>query len=757
MPSTRRPSARPAGPRARRALGVALLAAAAARADAQANPCSRFHPMVDRVDIKGNDRVGKAIIGSIITVEPSSIFRRWFAWQWGTITCLDSTEVVRDAQEVQDELQLRGFVGASVTGRIRRHGDRRASVVYEVREGRPLTITRVEIAGLPGGIVDSARAARRLVGQPKDDSIVTAFADSLQGLLRDGGHARASPPALREDVDSARRTVTERFTFHPGPLTYIGAVNVRITPTGTKPVLGEDAVRTAFAVRPGEPYNARHIADGQHALGGLDLYRQVRIDTASGAGAAGTARDTIAIDLSVAEGDRRRASASAGWGTLDCFRTQSRYVEQDLLGLGHRLEINGRLSKIGVAEPFGGLRALCATRVRNDPFSQHLNYYVGATVRLRGLPGWRGRNLEPAISLFSERRSAIGAYEQTTEIGALATSTYRLGERLAVTLQYAFTDSRTTADRAVTCTRFGFCRLEDVASFLLRTPQHSETVTLVKNPLLPTDDPQSGYRWAVEGRYGHASIGTLLPIDFGRFTAEVATYTPLSPWLTVALHAQIGAVIAPADRSFLLPPAERFYGGGQNSVRGYGQNLLGPGSYIVTAIDTITGAGGTKYGAVSAAEESPRTAPSGGNAMWLGNVELRTRRGWPTDLLKWVLFLDVGRVWNTTDVFSVTNADARATPGFGVRFATPLGPFRMDVGYNPNGLEAGPAFFVRPGDVLAGIPGRAICVSPGTDDPLILGAGQTPTANSCPASYLPSRPSSLLSRLTFHFSLGNAF
>jgi outer membrane protein insertion porin family/translocation and assembly module TamA len=362
----------------------------------------------------------------------------------------------------------------------------------------------------------------------------------------------------------------------------------------------------------------------------------------------------------------------------------------------------------------------------------------------------------PELTLFSERRSAIGTYEQTTDLGALVSSTQSLAGRLQATLQYQYTDSRTRADRAVSCTQFGLCRLEDVASFLLRTPQHSILTQVTKNPLLPTDDPPSGYRWQVEAKYGHASVGQLLPIDFGRFMVEAASYTPVLSWLTVAAHAQVGVVVAPADRSFLLPPSERLYGGGQNSVRGYDQNLLGPGSYIVTAIDTVRGPGTTLYGVARPDVPISRVAPSGGNAMWVANLELRTRRGWPTELLKWVAFLDVGRVWNTRDVFSVTNADARATPGVGMRFVTPLGPFRMDIGYNPNALEPGPAFLVVPGNAATGAPGRAICVSPGSDDPLG-GVGTAPSAAFCPATFLPQRSRSLLSRLTFHFSLGNAF
>jgi outer membrane protein insertion porin family/translocation and assembly module TamA len=92
-----------------------------------------------------------------------------------------------------------------------------------------------------------------------------------------------------------------------------------------------------------------------------------------------------------------------------------------------------------------------------------------------------------------------------------------------------------------------------------------------------------------------------------------------------------------------------------------------------------------------------------------------------------------------------------------VRLITPLGPFRMDVGYNPNGVESGPAFLVQAADPAQGILGRAICVSPGSNDPLRLGGSVVPSATSCPATFVPGKARGLLSRLSFHFSLGQAF
>lgn len=735
-----------------------VLTCSAASARAQRNPCTTFHPLVDAVTFRGVRRLPLGDIAPIATTERTSVFRRWFGWKVGTLTCLDSAEAVRDAEEIETAYRQRGFIRATVEARVERHGDRRARVIFDVREGAPVAIASVAIIGLPPEAADSAAAARRLLGKAMDDSVVQAVADSLHALVRDAGYARAAPPTVQLQADSAQMRGRVAIGFSPGSVSWVGSVAVRVAPSGGEPVLGERGLRATFGVQPGERFNAGRVAQGQRELGALDLFRQVRIDTVVAPGAGAGARDTIHLIVSAVEGDRRRANATAGWGTLDCFRSQTRIVEQNPLGLGHRLELNARVSKLGLAEPFSGWQSLCAARVRDDPFSRRINYYAGATVRLRGLATLTGIAWRPEFTVFSERRSSIGAYEQTTELGALASSTTALRRGLALTLQYSYTDSRTRADRAVSCTRFGLCRLEDVTSFLLRSPQHSVAASVARDPLLPTDDRQTGQRWTLDLKYGHASIGRLLPIDFARFTVDGASYHPLGPWVMIALRGQLGGVIAPADRSFLLPPAERFYGGGQNSVRGYGQNLLGPGSYIVSAIDTIPGTGtGPTVGVARADVQPDRIAPSGGNAMWLANLELRTRRGWPNDLLRWVAFVDVGRVWNTRDLFNVTNAGARATPGVGVRLITPLGPFRMDIGYNPNNVDAGPAFFVTEGDAGVGIAGRAICVSPGTDDPLFLGPGQRPSASSCPATFTPPRSRSLLSRLTFHFSLGNAF
>jgi outer membrane protein assembly factor BamA len=49
-------------------------------------------------------------------------------------------------------------------------------------------------------------------------------------------------------------------------------------------------------------------------------------------------------------------------------------------------------------------------------------------------------------------------------------------------------------------------------------------------------------------------------------------------------------------------------------------------------------------------------------------------------------FVDVGQVWETID----DRVALVATPGAGVRFRSPVGPLRLDVGYNPTGPKYKP-------------------------------------------------------------------
>ncbi len=706
--------------------------------------------MVDAITFTGNTSLSTATLGAIIDGENTSWRRRWFGLSSGTLTCLDSTSLNEDARRIADYYRVRGYPGTTASATISRRGSDRAQVRFTVAEAAAIRIDSVSIDSVPAEAADVAKLRRKLLGAVADSVLITTTVDSVQRLLRVAGYANAGAPDTATRIDLATRRARVTMTFHPRGVVYFGAVRIAIDSLNRKAALRERDVRALLRFSPGDRYSERKVVASQRELFDLNLYRSVGVvpdSTVPVLARSPRAKDSLPMLVRVVEGERQLTRLGGGWGTNDCFRVQAMHVEQSLLGNGERLQGELRFSKLGVAPPTGGLASLCPT-VRDDPYSQKLNYYAGATLNLRGV---LGRSLQPEFSLFSERRSQVNAYEQSTEIGAVASIAREIAPQLRITSQYRYTVSSTISDLATACFPFGFCRVEDLPTFLIASPTHSLGFAIVKNPLVPTANPTSGSRWQAEVKIAHADVARRTPLNFARLMAEGALYQPIGSSWVLAVRAQAGYVVAPSNSLTLLPPPERFYSGGQSSVRGFDENSLGPGSYIVTAFDTV--AGTPRVGLARAAAGFSRIAPTGGNAMWLGNVELRSRVGLGTDLLTFVLFVDAGRVWNTTDVFTALDAGARVTPGAGLRLQTPIGPFRIDVGYNPYGYEPGAAFFLQTQNSAAGQVGRAICVSAGSVDALT----SATTIVSCPATFTPVKGSSVFSHLKIQFSIGNAF
>jgi outer membrane protein insertion porin family/translocation and assembly module TamA len=214
-----------------------------------------------------------------------------------------------------------------------------------------------------------------------------------------------------------------------------------------------------------------------------------------------------------------------------------------------------------------------------------------------------------------------------------------------------------------------------------------------------------------------------------------------------------------------VPLQERLYAGGPNTVRGFQQNELGPSIYLPDAfsVDTIPGTGDSlAYFRANPDSTGERVVPTGGDNLVVANVELRLPSPILPELVQWALFVDAGQVWNRGRAGTGVNfRDIRTTPGLGVRVFTGFGPIRVDIGYNPYDRPAGPAYFnpVPRGDSEATL--RLICVSPGNTLRVLLGDEDRPDEQidqgDCPASYIPARRTTFLSRLTFQFSIGQPF
>ncbi|MBN4054211.1 outer membrane protein assembly factor BamA [Nitrospira defluvii] len=114
--------------------------------------------------------------------------------------------------------------------------------------------------------------------------------------------------------------------------------------------------------------------------------------------------------------------------------------------------------------------------------------------------------------------------------------------------------------------------------------------------------------------------------------------------------------------------SERFFLGGRNTVRGYDQDKLG--------IDGVT----INTPPPPAASQPHKVGePTGGNAMLVLNEELRIQLPKSFGL---VIFFDHGNIWDDPRNFDAS--DIKSSVGAGLRYNTPIGPFRLDWGYKLN-------------------------------------------------------------------------
>jgi outer membrane protein assembly factor BamA len=155
-----------------------------------------------------------------------------------------------------------------------------------------------------------------------------------------------------------------------------------------------------------------------------------------------------------------------------------------------------------------------------------------------------------------------------------------------------------------------------------------------------------------------------------------------------------------------VPPEQRFYAGGANDVRGFERNELGPVVYVTpqTHADSVRARG------LPIDPDSVRVAATGGNTLALANVELRLPSPILSSRLRFAAFVDGGGVWQRQG--PQTRAVFRVTPGIGLRVATPLGPARLDVAYNPYKLQAGTLFQFDDAGNLTPVPGEGSYILP---------------------------------------------
>lgn len=429
-------------------------------------------------------------------------------------------------------------------------------------------------------------------------------------------------------------------------------------------------IRGEVTLLPGAPLGLDDVAETRRRLNALGMFR--RLDIREFSHGRSDRRDVI---IDVEEAAATRLAYGGGFELSQRLRREVGAAGGQAV---ERIEFAPRGSfEVGRRNLWGRNRSIdlftrVSVRRKNDPpglesvekggalgFNEYRVLATYREPRAIGrdwdvqMSGFVEQAIRPGFDLFSR-----GVTAQLTRSAGVATGTavgYRLGNNDTSNRELNSEDEN-IVDRLFPDVR--------LSSF---------TASQVRDTRDDPVDPARGSLVTLESEVAARTIGSEVGFSKSFLSASVYRRVPRVPRIVVAAGARLGvawgfpraldAVGTPegrpaSTRSLALPISERFFAGGNTTVRGFALDRLG---------DPRTEPGGTI---------DQDGFPQGGNAVVIFNSELRIR---VTPAIGVVAFVDAGNVYDRVEHVSLGRI--RSGAGFGVRYNSPVGPLGFDIGF----------------------------------------------------------------------------
>ncbi len=412
------------------------------------------------------------------------------------------------------------------------------------------------------------------------------------------------------------------------------------------------------------------------------------------------------IEITVQEAPLREIRVSAGFNTLEFGQVEGRLTRYNWFGGARRLDFRGALGNLfantlNARFPF---QEVLRRPVEQEDADQYFSPTWEASADFTQ-PWFISPKNTLGASAFAHRRSAPGIFVEKG-LGTSATFTRMLASRAPLSLTYRFELTRVEASDVYFCENFGICDPNDIVALRARQKLSPLALSFVTDRGDDPLDPSRGY--FARADFEHASAFTLSDYRYNRISGEYRQYKAFGRHAVLAWRARGGwvralesaseALIGEASTTnTILHPRKRFYAGGSQSVRGYGENQLGPRvltidpGKLLNAPNDTTPALCTQQELVAGSCDEAATLPSsdfeprpvGGSTLLEGSIEYRFALWRALDM---ALFVDAAVV-GEGNVSTVTRGTSAVTPGFGFRYTTPVGPIRVDLGVKPRLAE----------------------------------------------------------------------
>jgi outer membrane protein insertion porin family len=611
--------------------------------------------VVDDIVLRGNQAVTANEILGLLRVKEGEPFVQ---------ATLDA-----GAGRVRDVYRSRGFTHLAIKPDVAllpqsTGADRHVSVTLNIDEGPRTTVSAVTLQGntvLTEGQVRAVMTTEP--GRPYSDVAFAQDRDRVElEYLNRGYESVVVVPHVTFSDDNTQADV--RFTISEGPQVLVDhVIIVGNTRTSTETIENE------LLLQSGEPLGYTARLESQQRLAALGLFRRVRITELRH---GSEPRRDVLVEVEEAP------PTTIGYG--GGVEVDSRLRPTGVSGQAEeRLEIAPRgFFEIGRRNLWGKNRSVnLFTRVALRTRDQAIDlgpaavvdsnlgfneYRVVASFREPRVFDSRADLLVTGIvdqalrSSFSFRRRQARA-----EAGLRIKQRYGLAGRYSFEHTELFDENFTEADNPFLIDRlFPQVRLSKFSVSVFRD---------TRNDVL---DPERGTFLSADNDVAARAVGS--EVGFAKTFFEALRFyrLPGERRTVLALAGRIGLAHGfPRTVNDVvfenLPASERFFAGGDTTVRGFSLDRLG-------TEETITTSG----------------FPTGGNGVVILNAEMRVNVWRAVGL---VGFLDVGNVYPRVGDIDLT--DLRPAAGFGVRYRSPVGPIRIDLGFNLDRRELVPGTLER--------------------------------------------------------------
>jgi outer membrane protein assembly complex protein YaeT len=580
--------------------------------------------------IKGNRAVTSGQLKSVLATAASSKI------PWGPKRYFSREQFEADLKRIVAFYIDRGYPDARITSFDAKLNDTQDSVAITVNisEGQPITVERIELEGfeaLPENHRKTLDTKLPLkVGSPVDRALLQASREAVLDELRDHGYPYASVRPSEAPGSSDRQ---RRITFHAesGPAAHVGDIEISGNAT-----VSQNVIRRQLTFKPGDLFRQSRLQESQRKLYGLELFEFANIEP------IGTEAkpETVPVRVTVTKSDHKKVNFGAGYGSEEKARTEIDWKHVNIFGGAQSFGVLGRYSSLD-----RGLR---------------LNYkepYIFSPRWSLNVSGQWWQTREPAYDL-----DTTGGRVTITRTLAQGGGPV-LGGRpaMALSLTYANEWESYTIDPEI----LDDPSLHDDLISLGLDPTQSGTTTGRRSALSfdasrnSTDnllDAKRGYVASVHLEEAARFLGGTY--DYFEVTSEGRVYQKLGTIAVLAVQARAGNIAPHGDPATRVPFFKRYFLGGSTNLRGWGRFEVAPLS------DEGQPVGGTRFANASVELRAP---------IW--------------GKLSGVAFFDAGNVWADPDDINRQDVGWRYDVGPGLRYQTPIGPLRIDVGYQLNPIE----------------------------------------------------------------------